>query len=199
MEKIELEIAQISHSIAHTNSFALLLVEKKGVRRLPIVIGGFEAQAIAIGMEKVPQSRPQTHDLFKNIFEEFQLNLVEVIINNLAEGVFFAQLVCEHNGKKVEIDSRTSDAIALAVRFNVPVYTYEFIMDQAGIILEGNAERERNIEEEDAATTIEEESSAKKDYTKMSAKELQDLMQKAIDNEDYEKAARIRDELNKRK
>lgn len=199
MEKIELEIAQISHSFAHTNSFALLLVEKKGVRRLPIVIGGFEAQAIAIGLENVPQSRPQTHDLFKNIFEQFQINLVEVIINNLAEGVFFAQLVCEHNGKTVEIDSRTSDAIALAVRFNVPIYTYEFIMDQAGIILEGNAERESNVENQDSDATTEKEAVSKKDYSKMNVKELQDLMQKAIDNEDYEKAARIRDELNKRK
>lgn len=198
MEKIELEIAQISHSIAHTNSFALLLVEKKGVRRLPIVIGGFEAQAIAIGMEKVPQSRPQTHDLFKNIFDQFQLNMIEVVINNLAEGVFYAQLVCEQNGKIVEIDSRTSDAIALAVRFEIPIYTYEFIMDQAGIILEGTAAQrtEKDIEE---VTEQTEKTSGKLDYTKLSAKELQDLMQKAIEGEDYEKAARIRDELNKRK
>lgn len=198
MEKIELEIAQISHSIAHTNSFALLLVEKKGVRRLPIVIGGFEAQAIAIGMEKVPQSRPQTHDLFKNIFDQFQLNMIEVVINNLAEGVFYAQLVCEQNGKIVEIDSRTSDAIALAVRFEIPIYTYEFIMDQAGIILEGTAAQrtEKDIEE---VTEQTEKTSGRLDYTKLSAKELQDLMQKAIEGEDYEKAARIRDELNKRK
>jgi bifunctional DNase/RNase len=198
MKKIELEIAQISHSIAHTNSFALLLVEKKGVRRLPIVIGGFEAQAIAIGMEKVPQSRPQTHDLFKSIFDQFSLNMVEIIINNLAEGVFFAKLVCEFNGNRVEIDSRTSDAIALAVRFEVPIYTYDFIMDQAGIILEGNV----NADADKVADDVEEETdkaASNVDYAKLSPKELQELMQKAIDGEDYEKAARIRDELNKRK
>jgi bifunctional DNase/RNase len=198
MKKIELEIAQISHSIAHTNSFALLLVEKKGVRRLPIVIGGFEAQAIAIGMEKVPQSRPQTHDLFKSIFDQFSLNMVEIIINNLAEGVFFAKLVCESNGNRVEIDSRTSDAIALAVRFEVPIYTYDFIMDQAGIILEGNvnADADKVADDEEEET---DKAASNVDYAKLSPKELQELMQKAIDGEDYEKAARIRDELNKRK
>jgi bifunctional DNase/RNase len=198
MKKIELEIAQISHSIAHTNSFALLLVEKKGVRRLPIVIGGFEAQAIAIGMEQVPQSRPQTHDLFKSIFDQYHLKMIEVVINNLAEGVFYAKLICEGDGKTVEIDSRTSDAIALAVRFEVPIYTYEFIMDQAGIVLEGgtgsDAEKDINQLTEEIKA-----SAAEADYTKLSPTELQDLMQKAIDGEDYEKAARIRDELNKRK
>jgi bifunctional DNase/RNase len=198
MKKIELEIAQISHSIAHTNSFALLLVEKKGVRRLPIVIGGFEAQAIAIGMEQVPQSRPQTHDLFKSIFEQYHLKMIEVVINNLAEGVFYAKLICEGDGKTVEIDSRTSDAIALAVRFEVPIYTYEFIMDQAGIVLEGgtgsDAEKDINQLTEEIKA-----SAAEADYTKLSPTELQDLMQKAIDGEDYEKAARIRDELSKRK
>jgi bifunctional DNase/RNase len=198
MKKIELEIAQISHSIAHTNSFALLLVEKKGVRRLPIVIGGFEAQAIAIGMEQVPQSRPQTHDLFKSIFDQYHLKMIEVVINNLAEGVFYAKLICEGDGKTVEIDSRTSDAIALAVRFEVPIYTYEFIMDQAGIVLEGgtgsDAEKDINQLTEEIKA-----SAAEADYTKLSPTELQDLMQKAIDGEDYEKAARIRDELSKRK
>ncbi len=196
MKKIELEIAQISHSIAHTNSFALLLVEKKGVRRLPIVIGGFEAQAIAIGMEKVPQSRPQTHDLFKSFFEQFNLNMIEVVINNLAEGVFYAKLICKGDGKTIEIDSRTSDAIALAVRFDVPIYTYEFIMDQAGIVLEGNAAADA---EQDIEQLAEELKASESDYTKLNPTELQSLMQKAIDGEDYEKAARIRDELNKRK
>jgi len=195
MKKIELEIAQISHSIAHTNSFALLLVEKKGVRRLPIVIGGFEAQAIAIGMEQVPQQRPQTHDLFKSIFEQFNLSVVEVIINNLAEGVFYAKLICKGDGNTVEIDSRTSDAIALAVRFSVPIYTYEFIMDQAGIVLEGG-NAEKDIQQLTEEIKI---SSAEPDYTKLGTTELHDLMQKAIDGEDYEKAARIRDEINKRK
>lgn len=195
MKKIELEIAQISHSIAHTNSFALLLVEKKGVRRLPIVIGAFEAQSIAVGLEKVSQSRPQTHDLIKTIFLQFNHTLVEVIITNLVEGVFYARLVCESNGVIHEIDSRTSDAIALAVRFDVPIYTYEFIMDQAGIVLEGVANVGDEKIDEDIGSTVKGTS----DYTAMNTKELNELLQKSLDGEDYEKAARIRDELNKRK
>jgi uncharacterized protein len=195
MKKIELEIAQISHSIAHTNSFALLLVEKKGVRRLPIVIGAFEAQSIAVGLEKVSQSRPQTHDLIKTIFLQFNHNLTEVIITNLVEGVFYARLVCESNGVIHEIDSRTSDAIALAVRFDVPIYTYEFIMDQAGIVLEGVANVGDEKIDEDIVSTVKGTS----DYTAMNTKELNELLQKSLDGEDYEKAARIRDELNKRK
>lgn len=195
MKKIELEIAQISHSIAHTNSFALLLVEKKGVRRLPIVIGAFEAQSIAVGLEKVSQSRPQTHDLIKTIFLQFNHNLTEVIITNLVEGVFYARLVCESNGVVHEIDSRTSDAIALAVRFDVPIYTYEFIMDQAGIVLEGTTNASDESANEDMVTAVKGTS----DYTAMNTKELNELLQKALDGEDYEKAARIRDELNKRK
>jgi bifunctional DNase/RNase len=196
MKKIQLEIAQISHSIAQTNSFALLLVEKKGVRRLPIVIGGFEAQSIAIGLEKVPQSRPQTHDLIRSLFDQFNISLTEVVINNLVEGVFYARLVCESNGNTFEIDSRTSDAIALAVRFDAPVYTYEFIMEQAGIILEGNPDEQHA---EKGAETEAIESLASSDYTKMSTKDLNELLQKYLDNEDYETAARVRDELNRRK
>jgi uncharacterized protein len=197
MKKIELEIAQISHSIAHTNSFALLLEEKKGVRRLPIVIGGFEAQSIAIGLEKVPQSRPQTHDLIRSLFDQFNITLREVIINNLVEGVFYARLVCESNGNTFEIDSRTSDAIALAVRFDAPIYAYEFIMEQAGIILEnsGTAGDKEAIEEKIESV----EKVKPSDYAKMETKELNELLQKFIDNEDYERAARVRDELNRRK
>jgi uncharacterized protein len=175
MKKIELEIAQISHSIAHTNSFALLLEEKKGVRRLPIVIGGFEAQSIAIGLEKVPQSRPQTHDLIRSLFDQFNITLREVIINNLVEGVFYA----------------------LAVRFDAPIYAYEFIMEQAGIILEnsGTAGDKEAIEEKIESV----EKVKPSDYAKMETKELNELLQKFIDNEDYERAARVRDELNRRK
>jgi len=202
MKKIELEIAQISHSIAHTNSFALLLVEKKGVRRLPIVIGGFEAQAIAIGMEQVPQQRPQTHDLFKSIFEQFNLSVVEVIINNLAEGVFYAKLICKGDGNTVEIDSRTSDAIALAVRFSVPIYTYEFILASAGVMLE-EGEGAEGVEET-KPKSIPKKSSAKKSsstestYGSLSTEELKESLMRAIDEEAYETASKIRDELNKR-
>jgi hypothetical protein len=196
MKKIQLEIAQISHSIAHTNSFALILVEKKGVRRLPIVIGAFEAQAIAIGLEKVAQARPQTHDLIKSIFEHLNVSLNEVVINNLVEGVFYACLVCESNGNVFEVDSRTSDAIALAVRFDVPIYTYEFIMEQAGITLEDHTVSEEKKTESKRSKA---EQLTLSDLSKMNVNELKELLQKFLENEDYEKAARVRDELNRRK
>ena len=136
MEKIKLEIAGLSYSQTQSGAYALVLSESKGKRRLPIIIGGFEAQAIAIELEKMTPSRPLTHDLFKNFAEEFKINIVEVIIYNLVEGIFFAKLICDQNGKEIEIDSRTSDAIALAVRFECNIYTYEFVLSSAGIILE---------------------------------------------------------------
>ena len=136
MEKIKLDIAGLSYSQTQSGAYALVLSEVIGKRRLPIIIGGFEAQAIAIELEKMTPSRPLTHDLFKNFADNFKINLVEVIIYNLVEGIFFARLICEQNGKEVEIDSRTSDAIALAVRFESPIYTYEFVLNSAGIILD---------------------------------------------------------------
>jgi len=136
MEKIKLDIAGLSYSQTQSGAYALVLSEVIGKRRLPIIIGGFEAQAIAIELEKMTPSRPLTHDLFKNFADNFKINLVEVIIYNLVEGIFFAKLICELDGKEVEIDSRTSDAIALAVRFESPIYTYEFVLNSAGIILD---------------------------------------------------------------
>ena len=136
MKKVELEIIALSHSVTQSHSYAVVLGEVAGQRRLPIVIGGFEAQSIAVALEKMSPSRPLTHDLIKNICEAFDLSIKEVIINNLLDGIFYAKLICVEGKKEYEIDSRTSDALALAVRFSCPIYTYEFILDSAGIILE---------------------------------------------------------------
>ena len=149
MEKIKLEIAGLSYSQTQSGAYALVLAETKGKRRLPIIIGGFEAQAIAIELEKMTPSRPLTHDLFKNFAEEYNINISEVIIYNLVEGIFFAKLICEQDGTEIEIDSRTSDAIALAVRFECPIYTYEFVLSSAGIILDDEETEESELVEEE--------------------------------------------------
>jgi len=145
MKKIELDIVALSHSVTHSHNYAVVLGEQGGVRRLPIVIGGFEAQAIAVAMERMTPSRPLTHDLFKNTMDTLNVELQEVIINNLLDGIFYARLICLKDGQQIEVDSRTSDALAMAVRFQCPIYTYEFILDAAGVILEeedGDVERE---------------------------------------------------------
>ena len=165
------------------------------LRILPIIIGGFEAQAIAIELEKMTPSRPLTHDLFKNFADNFKINLVEVIIYNLVEGIFFARLICEQNGNEVEIDSRTSDAIALAVRFESPIYTYEFVLNSAGIILDD----EELSENEDLTPEINLEEITKNSTERMTLKELKKQLKNSIDNEDYEAASRFRDEINNRK
>ncbi len=194
MKKIELEIVALSHSLAQTQNYAIVLGESEGVRRLPIVIGEFEAQAIAVAMEGMEPSRPMTHDLFKNTLSGFSIEVKEVVINNLVDGIFYANLICILNGKQTEVDSRTSDALALAVRFGCPIYTFEFILEQAGIILEEETERE-----------VQKAKHRRSDKTKVktlqenSAEELENLLQNALDSEDYEKAAKIRDEINNRK
>jgi uncharacterized protein len=191
MEKIELEIIALSHSITQSHSYAVVLGEKTGSRRLPIVIGGFEAQSIAIAIENIEPSRPLTHDLMKNVFKVFNINLQEIIINNLINGVFYAQLICERDGQIYEIDSRTSDAIALAARFDCPIFTYEFILETAGIILD-----EKELKEEEEAISAK-ETKQKKVPRKDSLQELQKALKKALENENYEEAAKIRDEINK--
>jgi len=143
MKKIELEIIAISHSITQTQSYAVVLGEVNGSRRLPIVIGGFEAQAIAVALEKMNPSRPLTHDLMKNFLVAFGIDLHEVIINDLQEGVFYSKLVCSNEQDTIEIDSRTSDAIAMAVRFGCPIYTFEHILQNAGILLEETEDSKR--------------------------------------------------------
>jgi len=191
--KIELEIIALSHSITQSQSYAVVLGEKDGTRRLPIVIGGFEAQAIAIAIEEIEPTRPLTHDLMKNILNEFKIELMEVIISDLINGVFYAKLVCEHEGEIHHIDSRTSDAIALAARFKCPIYTYETVMDTAGIEIE---EVELTDVEPPSIVQSEEENAPK--YTAKSLDELKKMLGEAIEQEDYERAARIRDEINKR-
>ena len=192
MEKIKLNIVGLSYSQTQSGAYALVLGEDKGKRRLPIIIGGFEAQAIAIELEKMSPSRPLTHDLFKNFAEAFEINLNEVIIYNLVEGIFFAKLICEQNDKKIELDSRTSDAIALAVRFNCPVYTYEFVLKTAGIVLEDDDYTDEIDEEE---LVIEDN---KNPMELMTPEELKIKLEEALELEDYELASKIRDELNKR-
>jgi uncharacterized protein len=197
VKKIKLDIVGLSYSQTQSGAYALVLGETKGKRRLPIIIGGFEAQAIAIELEKMTPSRPLTHDLFKTFAETFNITVNEVIIYNLVEGIFFAKLICNDGTRDVEIDARTSDAIALAVRFSCPIFTYEFILSSAGIILEDEA----------AASGIEGDIGEKEmvnvegtgDFTKKSTEELKEMLDKALSNEQYEEASKIRDELNKRK
>ncbi|CAN5446357.1 bifunctional nuclease family protein [soil metagenome] len=196
MKKVKLEIVGLSYSQTQTGAYALVLGETKGKRRLPIIIGGFEAQAIAIELEKMTPSRPLTHDLFKSFAEGFNILVKEVIIYNLVEGIFFAKLITsDEGGKEVEIDARTSDAIALAVRFNCPINTYEFILSQAGILLDDDAisGAEAALEKEDFVEVEE------SDYLKKSTEELKQMLESALSDEDYEKASHIRDELNNRK
>lgn len=193
MKKIELEIVALSHSITQTHSYAVVLGEVNGLRRLPIVIGGFEAQAIAVALERMQPSRPLTHDLMKNFMYAFNVELMEIIINDLQEGIFYSKLVCVNEHDTVEIDSRTSDALALAVRFGCPIYTYENILENAGILMEDENKRKSEIPVEESG------SSAYRDLNKLSLEELQKLLQEVLEHEDYIRAIEIRDEINKRK
>jgi bifunctional DNase/RNase len=196
VKKLKLEIVGLSYSQTQTGAYALVLGEAKGKRRLPIIIGGFEAQAIAIELEKMTPSRPLTHDLFKSFAETFNILLNEVIIYNLVEGIFFAKLVCNDGSKDVEIDARTSDAIALAVRFDCPIYTYEFILSSAGIILEDQA---ASAETGKSGEEVSVESKDSGEFGSRSTEELKEMLNQALSDEEYERASKIRDELNQRK
>jgi bifunctional DNase/RNase len=201
MEKIKLEIVGLSYSQTQSGAYALVLGESEGKRRLPIIIGGFEAQAIAIELEKMTPSRPLTHDLFKSMAKQFDIAIKEILIYNLVEGIFYAKIVCNTPEKEVEIDARTSDAIALAVRFGCPIFTYEFILSSAGILLDDESIRDSEKSEEEELLDEEEPVMKKEneDYASMNASELDKKLNEAIANEDYEKASRIRDELKNRK
>jgi len=191
MKKIEMEIVAMSGSVSQSNNFAVVLGEVEGERRLPVVIGNFEAQAIAVAVERLVSSRPLTHDLIKNALDTFQIDLKEVVINNLLDGIFFARLVCWKEGELYEIDSRTSDALALAVRFNCPIYTYEFILDAAGIVFE---------EADTPPARRKAKAQAKKSgaLSTYPLEALQKLLEEVLGAEDYERAAQIRDEIRRR-
>jgi bifunctional DNase/RNase len=194
MRKIELDIVALSHSVTQSNNYAVVLGEQEGARRLPIVIGAFEAQAIAVAIENMTPNRPLTHDLFKNTLDTFNIQLKEVVINNLLEGIFYARLICLKDGEIIEIDSRTSDALALAVRFKCPIYTYEFILDAAGVVLEDSEEEGEEPETVSSAPEKPRGSS----LSSYSVVELRRLLDEVLAEEDYERAADIRDEINRR-
>jgi bifunctional DNase/RNase len=197
MKKIKLDIVGLSYSQTQSGAYALVLGEVSGRRRLPIIIGSFEAQAIAIEIEKMTPSRPLTHDLFKSMGQAFNISVQEVVIYNLVDGIFYSKLICFDGKKSVEIDARTSDAIAVSVRFDCPIYTYEFILSTAGIVIEGNDfVYLENINETEEKTST---SAAAGTFTSLSEDELKTRLQQALADEAYEKAAKIRDELNKRK
>lgn len=195
MEKIQLDIVGLSYSQTQSGAYALVLCETEGQRRLPIIIGGFEAQAIAIELESMQPSRPLTHDLFKSFAKEFEIEITEVIIYNLVEGIFYAKIMCLQNGREVKIDSRTSDAIALAVRFNCPIYTFEFILGTAGVVVED--QESDGLSESDLS--LEELVTNKENIESISIDDLESQLSEAIANEDYENASRIRDEIDRRK
>jgi len=201
MKKVKLDIVGLSYSQTQSGAYALVLGEVNGRRRLPIIIGAFEAQAIAIEIEKMTPSRPLTHDLFKSLADTFNLSIQEIIIYNLVDGVFYAKLICTDGKNTHEIDARTSDAIALAVRFNALIYTYEFILASAGIVIEGNdflfLENMDSIAKEPDADSLP-TSTKSQGFGDLTLEELQQKLQEAIADEAYEKAARLRDELNKR-
>jgi bifunctional DNase/RNase len=195
MKKIELEIVALSHSITQTHSYAVVLGEVNGLRRLPIVIGGFEAQAIAVALEKMHPSRPLTHDLMKNFMNAFNIDLQEIVICDLQEGIFYSKLICVSEHDTVEIDSRTSDALALAVRFGCPIYTYDNILESAGILMEDPSGKKKQPREAVAA----ESAAGTDDLKALTVDELNTLLNEVLDQEDYIRAIAIRDEINSRK
>lgn len=203
MSLVKLNIKGISYSQTQNGAYALILNEVDGERKLPIVIGAFEAQSIAIALEKeIKPPRPLTHDLFKNFADRFDIVVKQVIIHKLVDGVFFSSIICERDRIEEIIDARTSDAIALALRFSAPIFTYKNILDKAGIYLKINPEQEGETEETDDVLSQPEtfgtESVSGEGYSQYSLQELNDMLEGAVQNEDYEKAAKIRDEISKR-
>jgi uncharacterized protein len=189
MKKVRLEIVALSHSVAQSHNYAVVLGEEQGKRRLPIVIGGFEAQAIAVALENMTPNRPLTHDLFKNTLDAYEIEIKEVLINNLLDGIFYAQLICVQNNNVMQIDARTSDAISMAVRYGCPIYTFEFIIESAGVLLD-------NDDNMDGETTPITRSST---TDSLSVQGLETLLQEALQKEDYERAAQLRDLIAKKK
>lgn len=194
MEKVKLEIVGMSYSRSQSGAYALILGIPGEKKRLPIIIGSSEAQAIAIELENMKPSRPLTHDLFANFAKHFDITITEVVINKFEEGIFYSKLVCVKDGNETEIDSRTSDAVALALRFKCPVYSYQSIIDEAGIVLEDEPETGDDPEQEQEITENE-----IINYSDYLMEELEEMLQSAVEGENYEEASRIRDEINKRK
>lgn len=190
MNKIKLEIIGMSYSQSQSGAYALILGEIGGKRRLPIIIGGFEAQAIAIELEKMKPSRPLTHDLFKSFSDTFNIMVQEVVINKFIEGVFHAELICTNGDKEFQIDARTSDAVAIALRFQCPIYTFENILVSAGIVIDEKEQEEKEKPKTKKSSSIL--------YEQYSMEELKELLQKSVANEEYEKASKIRDEIKRR-
>ncbi len=191
MRRIELDIVALSHSMTQSHNYAVVLGERKGQRRLPIVIGSFEAQAIAVAMERMVPNRPLTHDLFKSTLDTFDILLKEVVINNLLDGIFYARLICVREGELFEIDSRTSDAIAMAVRFECPIYTYDFILEAAGVVLE--EQEDGSMRSAQVVGNLDSDA-----IETLSMDTLQGKLQEVLEAEDYEMAAKIRDEIKRR-
>jgi bifunctional DNase/RNase len=193
-QKVELNIVGLSYSQTQSGAYALVLEDSTRKRRLPIIIGNFEAQAIAVVMEGLTPARPLTHDAFANVLKDFDVQLVEVIIYNLVEGIYYAKLICDNGFKQLEIDVRSSDAIALALRFQCPIFTYDFILNQAGISVEEERAADQHSDDEDEDDFEEPAPEVQK-----SIEELEKELNEAIENEDYERASQLRDEINKRK
>jgi bifunctional DNase/RNase len=198
-KKIKLDIVGLSYSQTQSGAYALVLGEINGRRRLPIIIGSAEAQAIALEIEKMTPSRPLTHDLFKSFADAYHINIQEIVIYNLVDGIFYSKLICNDAKKTVEIDARTSDAIAIAVRFDCPIFTYESILSTAGIVIEGKDFVYLENLNEPAGEKVLAGTSTPAGYTSLSTEELKTKLQEALMEEAYEKAAKIRDELNRRK
>ncbi|HET8572642.1 MAG TPA: bifunctional nuclease domain-containing protein [Edaphocola sp.] len=198
MKKIELEIVALSSSATPTHYYAVVLGEKNGLRRLPIVIGAFEAQAIVVALEKIRPSRPLTHDLFHSFMDAFQIDLKEVLIHKLEEGIFYARLYCGSGDRVIEIDSRTSDALALAIRIGCPIYTYEDILKAAGMLMDAPAPKTAASGPEDVAAEGMAGKKSEEDLGRMSLDELNQLLNEVLEKEDYMRAVAIRDEIQRR-
>jgi uncharacterized protein len=197
MRKIKLEILSLSYSQTHSSSFTLVLIEPKKNKKLPIIIGSAEAQSIAMQLEKMVSPRPLSHDIIKSFADKFGISVTEIIIYNLIEGVFFSKIICNNGGQEEEIDSRTSDAVAIALRFNCPIYTYDFILSTAGILLEDDVLDDLQKEETPETTSTPLDPAT--EYASYTSDELKHQLNKALEEEDYERATHLRDEIAKRK
>jgi bifunctional DNase/RNase len=196
MQKIILDIAGIAYSQTQSGSYVLTLEERGGLRKLPIVIGGFEAQAIAVELENMVPSRPLTHDLFRSFCQAFSVDIIEILIYKFKDGVFFAKLICEQNGVPTELDSRTSDAIAIGVRFKAPIYTLDSILDEVSGIAPSSLSEHYDFDDEN--DIFDQDEKAPNEWDIYATEELEHQLAEALDNEDYELASKIRDELNRR-